>query len=199
MIRHPWAVTLAVMSVIWVGLLWWLSPGSTTGRSADQSPLAVAPAKASTEPAIPAEANLPVPHPLSWPEAHWQIEMADVPIVMPEASVWVEAAQSMAEARLNGDSRTPPILHVSSQLPAASAAQKNDPEAYAQYEADNTRRLYQAYVQAADQAIPQLQQDIARARAAGLSVEQIREGEEKLRRIQAMQQELQQKTSPLPP
>ncbi|MCD6061847.1 MAG: hypothetical protein K0S16_2158 [Moraxellaceae bacterium] len=46
-------------------------------------------------------------------------------------------------------------------------------------------------MKAADTEIPKLQADIERARRAGLPPEQIAEGEEKLRRIQAMRDQLQ--------
>jgi hypothetical protein len=72
-----------------------------------------------------------------------------------------------------------------------TAAELADPEAYQRYENRQNQRLYKAYVKAADDEIPQLQQDIARARREGMSEEQLKEGEEKLRRIQAMRDQLQ--------
>ena len=50
--------------------------------------------------------------------------------------------------------------------------------------------LDKGYVKAAEVEIPRLQADIAKAKAMGLKPEQIAEGEEKLRRIQQMRDQL---------
>ena len=72
----------------------------------------------------------------------------------------------------------------------ATAAELADPKLYAEYEARQNMRLYKGFVKAAETEIPRLQQDIAKAKASGLSPEQIAEGEEKLRRIQQMRDQL---------
>lgn len=109
----------------------------------------------------------------------------------------VDAVVALNEARLHGDARAPMVVRDAPQ-PSPSAAELADPEAYQHYEQRQNQRLHKAYVQAADSEIPKLQQDIARARNAGLSEEQIREGEEKLRRIQAMRDQLQTSASAAP-
>lgn len=113
----------------------------------------------------------------------------DSPLLpMPDSNV--DAAKSMANAMKNGDSRMPPLDPTPKPEDKASAAELADPKLYAQYEARQNMRLYKGYVKAADAEIPRLQQDIAKAKASGMSPEQIAEGEEKLRRIQQMRDQL---------
>ncbi len=101
----------------------------------------------------------------------------------------VDAATSMANAMKNGDPRAPTIIHDTVQE-AATPEEIADPKLYAQYEARQNMRLYKGYVKAAETEIPRLQADIAKAKAMGLKPEQIAEGEEKLRRIQQMRDQL---------
>lgn len=121
---------------------------------------------------------------------------ADAPLPpLPESTV--DAAESMKHALEHGDPSAPPVVR---DAPAekATAAELADPKAYQQYEARQSQRLYNQYVKAANDEIPRLQADIARARAAGLPPEQIAEGEEKLRRIQAMRDQLQAEKGAVP-
>lgn len=112
----------------------------------------------------------------------------DVPLVpVPETSV--DAAESMARALEHGDPQAPKVVRdAPREMP--TEAELADPAAYQRYEARQNQRLYGQFVKAADDEIPRLQADIARAKAAGLPPEQIAEGEEKLRRIQAMRDQL---------
>lgn len=103
----------------------------------------------------------------------------------------VDAAESMKEAYEHGDPAAPPVVRDTVQREAPTAAELADPKAYQRYEARQNQHLYGEYVKAADSEIPRLQADIDRARAAGLPPEQIAKGEEKLRRIQAMKEQLQ--------
>jgi hypothetical protein len=99
-------------------------------------------------------------------------------------SAYAPAAVSMAEAREQGDPRTPPIERApAAALPDAWALAS--PDHYAQFEAQQSARLYAAYQQAAEVEIPKLQAAINAARASGLSAEQLAVGEEKLWRLQA--------------
>ncbi|PTQ90768.1 hypothetical protein [Agitococcus lubricus] len=109
--------------------------------------------------------------------------------LLPLANTQVDAATSMANALKNGDPRSPVIIHDTVQE-AASPEELANPKLYAQYEARQNMKLYKGYVAAADTEIPRLQQDIAKAKAMGLKPEQIAEGEEKLRRIQQMRDQL---------
>ncbi|HQV22212.1 MAG: hypothetical protein H6996_11895 [Moraxellaceae bacterium] len=110
--------------------------------------------------------------------------------LLPMPTSNVDAAKSMAEAMKNGDPRMPPLDKTPDQQEKATAAELADPKLYAQYEARQNMRLYKGYVKAADAEIPRLQQDIAKAKASGMTPEQIAEGEEKLRRIQQMRDQL---------
>ncbi len=101
----------------------------------------------------------------------------------------VDAATSMANAMKNGDPRAPVIIH-DTVHEQATAEEIASPKLYAQYEARQNMRLYKGYVKAAEVEIPRLQADIAKAKAMGLKPEQIAEGEEKLRRIQQMRDQL---------
>lgn len=101
----------------------------------------------------------------------------------------ISAVQSLAATR-EGDPRTPPIARsqVTQEMP--TAAELADPKAYQQYEARQNARLYAAYVLAADEEIPRLREAIARARDMGIAPAELAKGEEKLRRITAMQGQL---------
>lgn len=101
-----------------------------------------------------------------------------------------DAAVSLRESFLHGDPNAPKIVRDTTPQEQATPEELADPKLYAMFEARQNMRLYKAYVAAADTEIPRLQQDIAKAKAMGLSKEQIAEGEEKLRRIQAMRDQL---------
>lgn len=109
----------------------------------------------------------------------------------------IDATQSMSNAREHGDMRQP-ALQRDAPREMPTAAELADPEAYQRYEARQNERLHKAYVKAADAEIPRLQKDIEQARQAGMSPEQLAEGEEKLRRIQAMRDQLQAGTATSP-
>ena len=103
----------------------------------------------------------------------------------------VDASESMKEAYEHGDPSAPPVVRDTVQREAPTSAELADPKAYQRYEARQNQHLYGEYVKAAGTEIPRLQADIDRARAAGLPPEEIAKGEEKLRRIQAMKEQLQ--------
>ena len=101
----------------------------------------------------------------------------------------LSAAQSLAATR-DGDPRTPPIQHDQGTQEMPTAAELADPKAYQKYEARQNTRVYAAYVQAADEELPRLREAITRARDMGIAPADIAKGEEKLRRITAMQKQL---------
>ncbi len=170
-------LSLALLGV-GLALSWWL-----------QSPVlpevaAVLPRTTTQLPsALPAAGPLPV--------AEAALPRSDSPL-LPEAiaATPVEAVASLEQAREQGDARMPPVRRDAAPADLPSAAELADPKAYQQYEARQNQRVYRAYLQAADSEIPRLQDDIARARATGLSPEELAQGEEKLRRIQAMRDQL---------
>lgn len=171
-------LVLVVTLVVVAGRLLWSNDGSD---------MAAAPAAATPLRAI-GDTRLPVLSPGGEvPPA--PLPTQDSPIApIPESNV--DAAESMAKAMEHGDPQAPRVVR-DEPREAPSAAELADPKAYQQYETRQNQRLYSQYVKAADNEIPRLQADIERARAAGLPPEQIAEGEEKLRRIQAMRDQLQ--------
>ena len=122
----------------------------------------------------------------------------DQPVLMPREDVPlppvaegppVDAIASLKQAREAGDARAPEVVR-SPEREAPTAAELADPEAYQRYEARQNERLYRSYVKSAEREIPVLQDQIAKGKQGGLTPEQIAEGEEKLRRIEAMRFQL---------
>jgi len=131
----------------------------------------------------------------------WPPKPGDVPAAVatapgqPVVDQRLPAVLSMAEAREHGDDRAPPMAprHGEDREPPTQA-ELDDPARYQQYSERQERRVYSAYVKAADGLLPQLDRDIARARAeGGITPEQIAKAEEKRRRIAEMQAELTEK------
>lgn len=178
--RNHWILAALVLVVVAV---------LVAGRWLTASPAASAPVDA----AASAGGPVPAPHPgQQLPPgdvAPAPLAGTDVPLPeLPAASV--DAAESMREAMEKGDPLAPPVVR-DAPREQPTAAELADPRAYQEYEARQSQRLYNQYVRSANSEIPRLQADIERARAAGLPPEQIAEGEEKLRRIQAMRDQLQ--------
>lgn len=97
------------------------------------------------------------------------------PVVAPDA------ARGLADALRNGDDRSPPVVADAPPAERATTAELADPAAYRRYEQRGQARLYRAFEQEAVIALGDIERDIQRARAAGLSAAQIAEGEEKQR------------------
>jgi hypothetical protein len=174
---------------IWIGIAgiavlaaWQLWP-----QAEDQAPTA----PSGTGHTLARQAGTGQPHAASWPPPfpEQSEERKYVPLL--PTGPQLSAAQSLAGTR-DGDPRTPPIIHAQpgkvQEMP--SAAELADPKAYQQYEARQNMRLYADYVQAADEEMPRLRDDIARAREMGIPPDQIAKGEEKLRKIGEMQAQL---------
>lgn len=123
------------------------------------------------------------------PATHPQGPVTDSPL-LPIGPQTADAAETMRNAMKNGDPMAPPIYRDPTPVEQATPEEIADPRKYDAYLARQNTRLYKQYVQAADAEIPRLQQDIAKAKAMGLKPEQIAEGEEKLRRIQQMRDQL---------
>jgi len=105
-----------------------------------------------------------------------------LPPVDSSAPAWI----SMADARENGDARTPPIQRDAETRNAPTAAELADPQAYQQYENNQHARLLGNFVAAAATELPKLQADLERGRAAGIPQEQLAKVEEKIARIQKL-------------
>jgi hypothetical protein len=113
-----------------------------------------------------------------------QSELPRVPLppVDSSAPAWI----SMADARENGDARTPPIQRDVETHNAPTAAELADPQAYQQYENNQHARLLGNFVAAAATELPKLQADLERGRAAGIPQEQLAKVEEKIARIKGL-------------
>ncbi|MCH8619514.1 hypothetical protein [Undibacterium sp. TS12] len=176
------AIFIAASVAVTAGLLAWQFWPSTQDNPVPQQPASTA---ASTTAQVRPEQVRAATWPPAFPERNDERKYVPLLPTGPELS----AAQSLLATR-DGDPRTPPMQHEQSAQETPSAAELADPKAYQQFEARQNTRLYAAYVQAADEEIPRLREAIARARDMGIPPADIAKGEEKLRRIAAMQAQL---------
>ncbi len=160
---------IVVVSVTLVlGAAWMIGPG------ADRLPLPVL-APPSVAAAIAMQGR-------GAPPAQW---LAAVPGGQGRADP-VPAWTSMAEARAHGDPRSPPLQRSAAADPAPGAAQLADPVAYHAYEQSQHARALAAFAVAADDELPRLRADVARARAAGIAPADIVKVEQKIRRLEQL-------------
>ncbi len=157
----------------------------------DEGMTAAPPSAAKTAASTPLSPRLPVQEMVAPPLPATDTALPEMP------ALTADAAQSMSAAREQGDARQP-ALQRDAPREMPTAQELADPEAYQRYESRQSQRLHKAFVQAADTEIPRLQKDIDRARTQGLSPEQLAEGEEKLRRIQTMRDQLQAEAASAP-
>ena len=100
-----------------------------------------------------------------------------------------QAISSLEFARLNGDNRSPPIQHrVLNQR--ANSQQLNDPDQYSNYQANKKKQLVRHYVEAAQPKIDRLKEQVKKAKEKGLPPEQLAEGEEKIKKLEEMVEQL---------
>lgn len=143
----------------------------------------------------PAEHRLPLPvqqatagAPAALPDAHAPAAQWFAPVDgTPAGTVAVPAWTSMAEARVHGDPRSPPLGERTAAQLAPTAAQLADPKAYRAYEQSQHARTLAAFADAAGAALPKLRADVERARTSGIAPADIRKVEEKIRRLEHMQ------------
>ena len=102
----------------------------------------------------------------------------------------VPAAWSLADSRVAGDDRAPPIQRTGEDA-ATPAWQLDNHQAYARREQDRHQAVQRAFVDAADRELPLLDRQIEQGRAMGLPPEQLAKGEEKRRRIAEMRARMQ--------
>ena len=108
---------------------------------------------------------------------------APVPAALAAAAPPLEPAHwHLADTRLTGDERAPPLARAPQARPTPRW-QLDDPAAYLTREAQEHRAVQLAFVEAADRELPALRRLLEQAREQGLSPEGIAKGEEKLRRI----------------
>ncbi|MEH6348250.1 MAG: hypothetical protein V7785_24345 [Bermanella sp.] len=102
-----------------------------------------------------------------------------------------EAISSLEQARLNGDPRSPPIHH-SELSQRANKQQLEDSDQYSSYQANKKKQLISHYLQAAQPKINKLKEQVQIAKEKGLPPEQLAEGEEKIKRLEDMVEQLKQ-------
>ncbi|WP_430461316.1 hypothetical protein ACQUQU_00600 [Thalassolituus sp. LLYu03] len=102
-----------------------------------------------------------------------------------------DAIASMAQARLQGDARTPPLSAPATRV-MPTAAELADEELYQKYEMRQEKRVFRAFVEASQQKVAVIQSYIDQAEAGGISEEEVAFAKEKIRSIQAMADKLQQ-------
>jgi hypothetical protein len=115
--------------------------------------------------------------------------MANVPQATPDTPAWV----SMAEARRDGDPRTPPLQAAPPDASGPTPAQLADPDAYRAFEKGRDARMLAAYAAAVEAEVPRLRADVARARASGISPAEIAKVEAKIARLENLRRAIVEK------
>jgi hypothetical protein len=127
----------------------------------------------------PASAQRPVAQgarAASWPAL--PAELTAAPAEEP-APGWT----SLAEGRVHGDSRTPPLQRQAIAVTGPTPAQLADPAAYRGYEQGQHARTLAAFAAAAQTQAALLRADVVQARAGGIAPEEIRKVERKIERL----------------
>jgi hypothetical protein len=122
-----------------------------------------------------------VPAAVAAPGIQW---MATVPDTSTPA--W----ESMAQARVRGDDRAPPLQAPAAHELAPTPAQLADPAAYRAFEAGRTAQLMTAYAAAVDAELPRLRADVERARLAGIAPQDIAKVEAKIARLEKLRKSI---------
>jgi hypothetical protein len=164
-----YAVAGAALLVL---LAWTLCQGEDGLLMPDRSAAALAPSAS-------APAQQPVAQgtrAASWPAL--PAELTAAPAEKP-APGWT----SLAEGRVHGDSRTPPLQRQGMAVTGPTPAQLADPAAYRSYEEGQHARTLAAFAAAAQTQAALLRADVVQARAGGIAPEEIRKVERKIERL----------------
>jgi hypothetical protein len=116
----------------------------------------------------------------SFTEAERGIDVSEKPYELDQYAI-----DAMTDARLNGDQRAPPIGQGVAQE-GPTDEELESPELYLEYESRQEKKIYRAYVEAADIKIELLEEQIAKAKERGLPEEELQVGIEKVQRIKQM-------------
>lgn len=110
-----------------------------------------------------------------------------------QAQTWDEPAiAQLREARLHGDDRAPPIVRNEAPHETPTPEELASPELYNNYETRQEMKLKAAYIDAAHPEMQHIQEQLQAMRDAGLDHVAMQEAEEKLTKLQAMTQHLQE-------
>ena len=141
------------------------------GSAPPPAPAIAVPARASPAPAQPAAAA----------GRQWMDALPDT-----ARPAW----QSMADARLHGDERTPPLQSQVTPEPGPTPAQLADPAAYRNFEQGRDAKVMRAYAAAVESEVPRLRADVERARAAGIAPQEIAKVEAKIARLEKLRKSI---------
>ena len=175
-------VLVCLGSAVSLGLL--LSPEITQGQEPSEvrsGKLAGSGQGSSSAISIGPAGQLPqpsAPQRLAIPGSDWQ----------PDPAVVAELRQSFHE----GDPRAPVIGKATPRV-IPDELILDRPDLYEEFEANQEKKLHIAFISAAREKEAWLQEEIRSARLGGLADEQLREGEEKLRRIREMRRSLEER------
>jgi len=103
-----------------------------------------------------------------------------------------DAIESLRQARLHGDDRTPNLNKSRERDELPTPEQMEDPELYQEYERRQQQRVYRAYVEAAKIKTAEIRKMIEQGKEGGISDEEIAFAEAKIQGIEDMAAQLQQ-------
>jgi len=101
-----------------------------------------------------------------------------------------QAWQSMAEARVRGDERAPPLQAPAARETGPTPAQLADPAAYRDFEQGRNAEVMRSYAAAVASEVPRLRADVERARAAGIAPQEIAKVEAKIARLEKLRKSI---------
>ena len=105
---------------------------------------------------------------------------------------------SMADARVNGDPRTPPIVRSTVEREMPTPEELADPDLYQEYESRQNQKVYRSFYSASKNKLVEMEKLMEQARSQGVSDDKLREGEEKIAKMKAMREKLAQTYDDLP-
>ncbi len=99
---------------------------------------------------------------------------------------------SMADARINGDPRTPPMVRTTVEREMPTPEELADPDLYQEYESRQNQKVYRSFYSASKNKLVEMEKLMEQARSQGVSEDKLREGEEKIAKMKAMREKLAQ-------
>jgi len=99
---------------------------------------------------------------------------------------------SLADARINGDPRTPPIVRSTIEREMPTPEELADPDLYQEYEIRQNQKVYRSFYSASKNKLVKMEKLMEQARSQGVSEDKLREGEEKIAKMKAMREKLAQ-------
>jgi len=99
---------------------------------------------------------------------------------------------SLADARINGDPRTPPIARSAIEREMPTLEELADPDLYQEYETRQNQKVYRSFYSASKNKLVEMEKLMEQARSQGVSEDKLREGEEKIAKMKAMREKLAQ-------